>query len=90
MATAQDLRTTHYVNERVMSVENDVKGVGERVQCVNTAVQSVDKGVRGVGDRVQSVDDTVKGVDGKMDVVIHGSHLLFVSYHRLHTDRFCS
>ena len=90
MATAQDLAATHHVNERVMSLDNEVKGVGESVQCVNKEVQSVGERVGGVDDRVQSVDDTVKRVDDKMDVVVDGSHLLFVSlYRRLHPDRFC-
>jgi len=36
------------------------------------------------------VNERVKGVDDKMDVVIDGLHLLFVSlYRRLHPDRFC-
>jgi len=90
MATAQDLGATHHVIERVMSVGNNVKGIDERVQCVDKAVHSVDERARGVDDKVQSVDDRVKGVDDKMDVVIDGSHLLFVSlYRRLHPDRFC-
>jgi hypothetical protein len=34
MATAQNLRATHHVIERVMDVDNDVKGVDEKLQQV--------------------------------------------------------
>ena len=34
MATAQDLGATHHVIERVMNVNNDVKGVDEKLQQV--------------------------------------------------------
>lgn len=44
MATAQDLGATH-VLERVISVDNDMKGVDERVQRVNKAVQDVIDGL---------------------------------------------
>jgi len=58
MAAAQDLFATQRVDERVMSIENDV--------------QHVDEGVKGIDERVQGVGDSVKDVLDGINVVIDG------------------
>ena len=59
MATAQVLKTTNTIDERV-------KGVADMVLVVDDRVANVDDRVKGVDDRVASVDNTVKGVDGRV------------------------
>jgi hypothetical protein len=61
MATAQSLKATHAVDERVLGVDNRVAGVDDRVA--------------GVNDKVAAVDDRVKAVDDKVAAVIDGSYL---------------
>ena len=84
MATAQVLKTTNMIDDRV-------KGVAEQVLCVDDRVANVDDRVKGVDDRVASVDITVKGMDGrvasiddrvkavddKVAVVIDGAQTIF-------------
>ena len=69
MATVQDLRATHRVDNRVVNVQHDVQGVGE-------SVRDVDERTQGIDGKVQDVDDRVKGVGNKIDVVINGAHIL--------------
>jgi hypothetical protein len=59
MATAQVLKVTHTVNERV-------KGVADRVVDVDDRVAGVDNRVAGIDERVRTVQDTVA-------VVINGT-----------------
>jgi hypothetical protein len=63
MATAQVLRVTHTVDERVKGVTDDVLGVDNRVA--------------GVDNRVAGVDDRVKAVDDKVATVIDGAYHIF-------------
>jgi len=58
MAIAENLRTTHTVDERV-------RGVTEQVLAV-------DNRVAGVDDKLASVDDRVANVNEKVTEVIHG------------------
>ncbi|KAH9169267.1 hypothetical protein EDB89DRAFT_2198624 [Lactarius sanguifluus] len=53
MATAEVLRLTQNVGDKV-------KGIGDQVEGVNTRVQGVDRKVQAVDDRVRVVDDNVK------------------------------
>ena len=73
MATAQVLKATHAVDDRVASVDDRVAGVDDRVA-------SVDHRVEGVEDRVANVDDKVKAVDDKVAVVIDGAHPSSISH----------
>jgi hypothetical protein len=66
MATAQVLRVTHTVDDRVRVVEDKVLDVDERVA-------GIDDRVAGVDHRVVSVDDRVKAIDDKVAVVIDGA-----------------
>ncbi|KAH9165412.1 hypothetical protein EDB89DRAFT_2076826 [Lactarius sanguifluus] len=53
MATAEVLRLTQNVSDKV-------KGIGDQVEGVNMGVQAVDRKVQAVDDRVRVVDDNVK------------------------------
>ncbi|KAH9013201.1 hypothetical protein EDB85DRAFT_983713 [Lactarius pseudohatsudake] len=59
MATAEVLRVTHGVDDKV-------KGIGFQVEGVNKGVQDVDGKVEGVDERVQRVGDGVHGVDERV------------------------
>ena len=58
MASAQNLKITHTVDERVREVAD--------------TVVAIDNGVASVNDRVVTVDDRVKMVDNKVTQVIVG------------------
>jgi hypothetical protein len=80
MATAETLKMTHTVDDRVRGVEDKVldvdkrvAGVDNRVAGVDDRVASVDKRVETVEVRVASVDETVKAVEDKVAVVINGA-----------------
>ncbi|KAH9055819.1 hypothetical protein EDB83DRAFT_1089076 [Lactarius deliciosus] len=88
MATAEVLRVTHGVDDKVkgvgfqvegvnkgvQEVDGKVEGVDERVQGVDKRVQGVDEKVQGVDERVQSVDERVQGVDERVQCVGDGVH----------------
>ncbi|KAH9016734.1 hypothetical protein EDB85DRAFT_702270 [Lactarius pseudohatsudake] len=88
MATAEVLRVTHGVDDKVkvvgfqvegvnkgvQDVDGKVDGVDERVQGVDERVQDVDERVQGVDERVQSVDERVQGVDERVQRVGDGVH----------------
>jgi hypothetical protein len=66
MATAQVLKATHGVGDRMRGVEDKVLDVDNRVAGVDDKVASVDNRVAGVDDRVAGVDDRVAGVDDRV------------------------
>src|ERR1019366_8667775 len=70
MATAQVLKVTHAVDDRVLGVDNRVAGVDDRVA-------GVDNRVAGVDHRVARVDGRVKALDDKVAAVIDGAHCIF-------------
>ncbi|KAI9446074.1 hypothetical protein H4582DRAFT_526080 [Lactarius indigo] len=79
MATAEVLRLTHSVDDKVKSVGFQVEGVKEgvqdidgKVECVDERVQGVDKRVQGVNERVQGVDERIQGVDSRVHGVGEG------------------
>jgi hypothetical protein len=63
MTTAQVLKATHTVDERVREVTGEVLGADNRVASVDA--------------RVASVDDRVKSVDEKVAAVIDSTHHIF-------------
>jgi archaellum component FlaC len=86
MATAQLLKATHTVDDRVrvvenkvLDVENKVTGVDDRVAGVDDRVARVDEGVTGVNERVAGIDDYVKAIDDKVAVVIDGAQPSLIS-----------
>ena len=66
MASAEQLKMTHSVDDRVKGVEGQVQDVRDDVQDVGNKVQ-------GVGDRVQdigsNISNKVQGIDDKLDQV---------------------
>jgi archaellum component FlaC len=84
MAVAQNLKSTHTVDERVKGVANTVVAINNRVACVDDrvarvddTVARVDDNVKGIDARVAIVDDSVKVVDDKVAEVIHGAQVIF-------------
>ena len=80
MATAQVLKVTHTVDDRlrvvenrVIDVDNKVAGVDDRVAGVDERVAGVDDRVACVGERVAGVDDNIKDIDDKVAVIIDGA-----------------
>ena len=76
MASAELLKVTHGVDDRVKDVEGkvedvheDVRDVGNRVQNVDGRVQDVHDDVQDVGNKVQDIDDKVQGVNDKLEQV---------------------
>ncbi|KAH9053696.1 hypothetical protein EDB87DRAFT_1825540 [Lactarius vividus] len=72
MATAEVLRVTHGVDDKVKGVGFQVEGVNKGVQDVDGKVEGVDERVQGVDERVQSVDGRVQGVDERVRGVDEG------------------
>ena len=68
VASAEQLKMTHNVDDRVKGVEGQVQDVGGDVQDVSNKVQDV-------GDKVQSIDGNVRGVDDKLDQANRSSSL---------------
>ncbi len=66
MVTAQVLKGTQDVNDRVRVVDDRVAGVDDRVVGVDDRVAGVDNRVASVDDRVAGVDDRVAGVDDRV------------------------
>ena len=73
MASAEQLKMTHGVDDRVKDVEgkvqdvrSDVHGVGNKVQGVGGMVQDVRSDVHDVGNKVQGVEGKVQDVDDRV------------------------
>jgi len=83
MATAQVLKATHTVDERVRGVAAAVIGVDDRVARIEDGVTNVNDRVAGVVERVAAVDDRmahiderVKAVDDKVAEVVDGKQAI--------------
>ena len=77
MAVAQNLKATHFVDERVRGVSNTVVAIEDGVARVDDRVAGVDDRVARVDDKVAIVDDSVKVIDDKVTEVIHGTEIIF-------------
>jgi len=80
MASAQNLKISHTVDESVRGVGDTVVSIDNRVVIVDGRVASVDDRVAEVSDKVASVkdrvvtvDDRIKVVDNKVTQVIAGA-----------------
>jgi len=69
MATAEALRATHTVDERVRGAADQVVGVGDRVAGVDNRLRDVNDTVTAVNDKVRVVDDKVTGAVKDMQVM---------------------
>jgi len=52
MASAELLRITHSVDDKVVGVDNKLTGVDDRVQGVSSQVRGVDCQVQGIGEKM--------------------------------------
>jgi hypothetical protein len=66
MASAELLRISHNVEDRVIHVDEGVQGVDRGVKDVGDKVEGVDGKVQDVSDGLQEVRMTVQGVDDKV------------------------
>ncbi len=66
MASAELLKVTHGVGDRVKDVEGKVEGVHGDVQGVGNKVQNVDERVQDIQVDVQDVGNKVHGVDNRV------------------------
>src|SRR6266478_3948918 len=80
MVTAQVLKGTQNVNDRVGVVENRVLDVDNRVASVDDRVAGVDDRVAHVDETLAGVDDNVKAVDDKVTMVIDGAQPPSISH----------
>ena len=69
MASAEQLKMTHRVDDRVRSVEGQVQDVDSKVQGVDNKVQGVDDRVQDIDSNVKHISSKVQGVDDKLDQV---------------------
>ena len=56
MASAEQLKVTHSIDDRVRGVEGLVQGVGNMVQDVDDRAQGIDSNVRGVDDKLDQAN----------------------------------
>ena len=66
MASAQNLKVTHAVDNRVKEVVDQVGSVDDRVAGVSNQVEAVDDKVEAVDDRVATVSNQVEVVDDRV------------------------
>ena len=62
MASAELLRITHGVDDRVQDVHTDVQDVGRKVQGIEGRVQDVLSDVQDLGGRIQGIEGGVQDV----------------------------
>ena len=62
MASAELLKMTHSIDDKVMNVDDTVNEIGGKVQDVHGDVQYVRSDMQDVGNKVQRVDDRVQGI----------------------------
>ena len=96
VATAETLKMTHTVDDRVrgvddkvLDVDKRVAGVDDKVASVDDRVASVDNRVENVEIRVASVDETVKAVEDKVTVVIDGAYLSLIRHKKSFFTAMC-
>jgi uncharacterized protein YoxC len=84
MASAELLKVTHGVDDRVKDVDErvqevggDVQDVGKRMQGIDSNVKDMTDKVQGVDDKVQDVHDEVQAIDNKLNKVNRSSSHYF-------------
>ena len=78
MASAELLKMTQSVDDKVMGVDDRVKDVEGKIRG---DVQEVRDDVQDIHDKVQNVDDRVQGVDDKLDQASRPLFSLTPSHH---------
>ena len=92
MASAELLKVTHSVDDKVTVVDDRVRGVEGKVEDVHCDVQDVGNKVQGVDDRMQDIGCDVKDISSEVRIVrevddkldqanrsLFFQHLLFLS-----------
>jgi methyl-accepting chemotaxis protein len=69
MASAELLKMTRSVDDRVRGVEQGVQDVRGDMQDVGNNVKGIDDGVQGIGSDVKDISSDVRGVDHKLDQI---------------------
>jgi methyl-accepting chemotaxis protein len=69
MASAELLRITHGVDDRVQDVHTDVQDVGRKVQGIEGRMQDVLSDVQDVGEKVQGIEGGVQDIHCDMQDV---------------------
>jgi uncharacterized protein YoxC len=69
MASAELLKMTHSVDDRVKGVDGKVQDVHSNVQGVRGDMQDLGDKVQDVDHRVETIGSRVQGVDNKLDQV---------------------
>jgi archaellum component FlaC len=62
MATAEGLKATHGIDNKVEDVGDKVKGVDRKIQRVDKKIQGVDNKIQGVDNKIHDVHVGVKDV----------------------------
>ena len=90
MASAQLLKVTNTIDNRVegiadnvLVVDNRVAGVDDRVAGVDERLADVNERVAAVDDRVKDIDDGIKAVDDKLVAVFDGAQHVFNQHRKL-------
>ena len=71
MATAEGLKATHGIDNKVGDVGDKVEGVDNKIQGVDIKIQGVDNKIQGVHVRVKDVGDQIAGAQNHVHLVIH-------------------
>jgi len=74
MATAEGLRTTHGIDNKVEDVGDKVKGVDDKIQGVDKKIQGVDSQIHGVDNKIHGVHVRVKDIGDQ----IAGAQITFI------------
>ena len=69
IASAELLKVTHSVDDRVRDVDEKVEVVRNGVHDVGNKIQGVDDRVQGIGGDIRDVSSEVRCVDDKLDQV---------------------
>jgi archaellum component FlaC len=93
MASAELLKVTHGVDDRVKDVDErvqevggDVQDVGKRMQGIDSNVKDMTDKVQGVDDKVQDVHDEVQAIDNKLNKVNRSSSHYFPFLRSVYPD----
>jgi archaellum component FlaC len=74
MATAEGLKATHGIDNKVEDVADKVKGVDSKIHGVDKKIQGVDNKIRGVDNKIHDVHVGVKDVGDQ----IAGAQITFI------------
>jgi len=69
IASAELLKVTHSVDDRVRDVDEKVEVVRNGVHDVGNKIQGVDDRVQGIGGDIRDISSDVRCVDDKLDQV---------------------